>query len=210
MQSTDDRFEIVMAEVTAELPVFVCSLAGARDALALARCAIDELRVTHPQSPQSNLHASYMSPWKSHLLNQKMVPLAQTVAALTAQVAGTIAQRPLASLNLEMAVTDCWGAIYGQGDGARRHNHFPADFAAVAYLEAEEGCAPIIFAGRRRLQPRPGTLVIFPGVLDHEVPDTPGRRVVVAMNLAKKLTFPTPAADQPMRRNEACRVPAPA
>jgi hypothetical protein len=32
-------------------------------------------------------------------------------------------------------------------------------------------------------------MVMFPGILDHEVPATPGRRVVVAMNLAKRSTM---------------------
>jgi len=32
-------------------------------------------------------------------------------------------------------------------------------------------------------------LVMFPGILTHEVPATKGRRVVVAMNLHKHATF---------------------
>jgi hypothetical protein len=96
-----------------------------------------------------------------------------------------------------MVVTDCWIAVYEEGDRTVRHNHFPADFGCVVYLEAEPGCAPLIFGGKTAHQPTPGSMVLFPGILDHEVPATPGRRVVVAMNLAKRSTMfaqePSPA-----------------
>ncbi len=180
--------------VAAQLPVTVCDLSALAPQLALAREALDELRRTHPVSPESNVRAAYMSPWKSHLLNPKLEPLCAAVLALARLAARGLAVYDLAQLNLQLVVTDCWGAVYEQGDAAARHNHFPSDFACVVYLEAEEGCAPIVFGGDTPVQPRPGMLLIFPGILDHEVPDTPGRRVVVAMNLAK---VPTLAAAAP-------------
>jgi hypothetical protein len=194
MQPATDKIRIAMAPVLADLPVFVCDLTPVQPVLQMAREAIDALRLSHPDSTPSNVQALYMSPWKSHLLEPRLAPLCHTVARVASEAALSLAQRPLDTLNLEMVVTDCWGVLYEQADLARRHNHFPADFAAVAYLEADADCAPIIFAGKHTLQPRPGTLVVFPGILDHEVPATPGRRVVVAMNLSKQLTFAARAA----------------
>lgn len=87
-------------------------------------------------------------------------------------------------------IANCWGAIYEGGDSALKHKHFPADLAAVCYLEADERSAPIVFGdGRISIQPRSGMLIMFPGVLEHEVPLTEGRRVVVAMNLYKAATL---------------------
>ena len=86
-----------------------------------------------------------------------------------------------------MVVTDCWIAVYEEGDRTVRHNHFPADFGCVVYLEAEPGCAPLIFGGKTAHQPTPGSMVMFPGILDHEVPATPGRRVVVAAQSLARL-----------------------
>lgn len=59
----------------------------------------------------------------------------------------------------------------------------------MAYLEAEEKCAPLVFSGGFSVQPKPEMLIMFPGILDHEVPSNMGRRVVVAMNLHKRTTL---------------------
>lgn len=183
---TDEpKIVIGRANVPAEFPIFVCDLAAHSTQLDLARQALAELQTSVPDSTPSNVKAAYMSPWKSHALNTKLVPLCQTVASLGQYCAKLLAGRDLASMNLGLAVTDCWCAIYEDNDSAIRHNHFPADFAAVAYLEAEENCAPLVFAGKQSVQPKPGMLILFPGLLDHEVPPTAGRRTVVAFNMHK-------------------------
>ncbi|MEO6278954.1 MAG: hypothetical protein ABIP59_14140 [Roseateles sp.] len=44
-----------------------------------------------------------------------------------------------------------------------------------------------MFSKTSAYQPRPATLIVFPSVTMHEVPATPGRRVVVAMSQFKQL-----------------------
>ncbi len=185
---SNDLVTVTQAFVTAQLPLFIADLNAMPEPLRLAREALDELRISHPESTPSNVVATYMSPWKSHLLNPKFTPLCNAVVQL-ARVSAAGIGGDLAKLNVELAVSDCWGAIYETSDLTRRHNHFPAEFAAAVYLEAAEDCAPIVFSGNTPVQPRPGMLLLFPGILDHEVPATSGRRVVVAMNLYKKATF---------------------
>lgn len=187
---TEAAFTLQQASVTAQLPVFICDLSTQVDQLRLAREALDELRSAYPDATPSNVRAAYMSPWQSHGLNPKLEPLCQSVATLGRYCAQLIGGRDLAELHMGMAVTDCWGAIYERGDLALRHNHFPADFSAVVYLEAQAHCAPLVFAGAHVVQPSAGMLVLFPGLLDHEVPATPGRRVVIAMNLNKTAQIP--------------------
>ena len=85
--------------------------------------------------------------------------------------------------------SDCWGVIYENSDHTIPHTHFPSDFAAVAYLEANENCAPIIFENQIQVQPVPGSLVIFPGIMNHHVPENSDKRVIVAMNLQKFPSF---------------------
>jgi hypothetical protein len=101
----------------------------------------------------------------------------------------------LARLNWGLRVTDCWGAIYEESDYTIPHSHFPSDFSAVVYLEAEKNCAPIIFANKLVVQPKPRMLLMFPGMLLHSVPKTQGQRVVLVMNMHKFPSFPaeTPA-----------------
>ena len=190
-----EAIRVVGAQVETELPIVIAELAPIADRLRLAREAIDELRISHPQPPASNVKASYMSPWKSHLLNPKLQPLCASVVEIAKAAAPKAWSGHLDGLGLDLFVTDCWGAIYEQADRTERHNHWPADLSCVVYLEAEPGCAPLVFSGKSAFYPRPATLVMFPGITMHEVPPTPGRRVVVALNLFKQLAVPAaPAA----------------
>ena len=172
-------------EVPTTAVVYGLSIAQSHEALALARQAIDELRQSHPESTPSNVQAVYMSPWKSHLLNDKLKPLTQLIEQLTTQTVHQSLNTDLGKLGWRLSVTDCWGAIYEETDHTLPHTHFPADFAAVIYLEAGPQCAPLVFDGGVMVQPQQGTLVIFPGGLRHHVPRNADRRVVVAMNLYK-------------------------
>jgi hypothetical protein len=190
----DDKVLISTLKTQTELPVFVCELAAIQVHLDLARQALDELRLAHPETTPSNVHAAYMSPWKSHHLNAKLLPLCESAVTIAHSCSQMINAVALPSLNMELMVSDCWGAIYEQSDFAARHNHFPADFSVVIYLEADANCAPIIFSGDRVFQPQAGKMVVFPGILDHEVPASDGRRVVIAMNLLKKSTFVSAAS----------------
>ena len=72
--SDTSAVRVVGASVQTDLPIIIAELGPLADRLRLAREAIDELRVSHPQPPASNVKASYMSPWKSHLLNDKLQP----------------------------------------------------------------------------------------------------------------------------------------
>ena len=191
--SASESVRVVGASIETDLPVIIAELAPIADRLQLAREAIEELRVSHPQSPASNVKASYMSPWKSHMLNDKLRPLCASVTEIAKAAAPKAWSADLGALGLDLLVTDCWGAVYEQADHTARHNHWPADLSCVVYLEAEPGCAPLVFSKTSVYHPRPSTLVMFPGIAMHEVPATPGRRVVVAMNLFKQLALPSVA-----------------
>ncbi len=175
--------------VPTKIPVFWFSLHEHFNEIALARIAIDEVRQTHPESTPSNVKAVYMSPWKSHLLNQKFLPLCALVEQIGKQLSAEQLKADLASLNLDLKVTDCWGVIYETSDRTIPHMHYPSDLSAVVYLEAAEDCAPILFGDGFAIKPKPGLLVVFPGILLHEVPENHAKRVVVAMNLQKLPKF---------------------
>lgn len=191
--SVHESVRIVGASIQAELPVVIAELGAIADRLQLASEAIAELRVSHPQSPESNVKAAYMSPWKSHMLNDKLLPLCASVVDIAKAAAPKAWSGDLGALGLDLLVTHCWGAVYEQADHTAPHNHWPADLSCVVYLEAEPGCAPLVFSKNSAYQPRPATLIMFPGIAMHQVPATPGRRVVVAMNLFKQLAL-EPAA----------------
>ena len=183
-----------LLEVETKAPIFWWDMSHLEPVLQSARESIDDLRLTHPDSPVSNVKSVYMSPWKSHLLSDKLLPLCHEVMRLAKEVSKSYWHTDLEALNQDFMIADCWGVIYEQSDKTIAHSHYPSDFAAVMYLEADDNCAPIIFDQKLVVQPRPKTLVMFPGYLLHEVPENHGHRVIVAMNLNKIPSFPNKSA----------------
>jgi len=178
-----------LLEVETKAPIFWWDISDLRPVLDLAEQAIHELRVSHPQSPQSNVKSVYMSPWKSHLLNPKFQPLCQEAIERAKLVSKTYWNTDVQALNQDFMIADCWGVIYEQTDQTANHSHYPSDFACVIYLEADEHCAPIVFESRLQVQPRRNTMIMFPGYLMHYVPQNHARRMIVAMNLNKIPAF---------------------
>jgi len=188
MDSISD-LELTQISVPLQLPVFCCDLNPHVLELTLAKEAVEELRISHPESIESNVKATYSSSYKSHLLNSKLVPLTELVMKIAKKASKQTLSCDLDAINVDLFTADCWCAIYEKTDETIPHNHFPSDFSAVVYLEAGPLSAPIIFANSILVNPVPGTLVLFPGILNHHVPPTEGRRVVVAMNLFKVPRF---------------------
>lgn len=184
-QPNPDTLIISQLIFPALMPVFTCDLGTHRLALDLAKIGIDELRAADPNPLQSNVMAQYVSPWDSHMKNPKFQPICEIVRQIALHVSKTFLTADLHALNMDYFVKDCWGIIYEKADHTRKHNHFPADISCVLYIEAEPNCAPLLFDNGVQIQPTNNLLIMFPGVLNHEVPATPGRRVCVAMNLFK-------------------------
>ncbi len=182
---TNSLFQITQTKVPTELPVFGCSLLNHPDVLLLARLAVDELRINYPATTASNVRSEYMSPWKSHLLTNKLQPLIDLVSSKIKQASIDYLQADLTQLSFDLAVADCWCAIYEQSNYTVPHTHFPSDFATVIYLEMDEDSAPIVFSNEIVVNPSPGTVVFFPGWLVHHVPKTQGKRIIIAINYIK-------------------------
>lgn len=181
--------QINILEAPTKIPVFWLSLHEHLDQLNLARLGIEEVRASHPESTPSNVKAVYMSPWKSHQLSDKFLPLCCLVQEIGMKISIDAFKADLSSLNFDLVTTDCWGIIYETSDHTIPHMHYPSDLSAVVYLEAEEDAAPIIFGDGLMVKPQPGLLVMFPGILLHQVPANHARRVAVAMNLQKLPKF---------------------
>lgn len=199
--------------VETTLPIFWVDLGSFQNELRLAREAINELRVSHPDNTPSNVNSVYMSPWKSHRLNPKLLPLCDLVVGFAKRASLEHLNTNLERLNWGLQVTDCWGAVYEEADHTIAHSHFPSDFSGVVYLEADEDCAPIIFSNRLLVRPQPNMLIMFPGLLVHSVPENHGKRMIVAMNLHKFPDFsssaPPAAASPAQEAPQAAPAPEP-
>lgn len=173
--------------IQATMPVFSCDLSPYADALRLAREAIDELRAVDPTPIESNVKSKYVSPWDSHRRNSKLEPVCELILSAAKEASRSFLTAGFDGLNIDYFVKDCWGIIYEGEDYTTRHNHFPSDISCALYLEAEAGCAPIIFEGHVAVHPRDNLLVLFPGILQHEVPKTAAKRTVISANLFKTM-----------------------
>jgi hypothetical protein len=86
---------------------------------------------------------------------------------------------------IKFKCNDVWIAVYEKDNYTKLHTHFPADFSCIYYVDVEEDAAPLVIEEKMQIKPENGLLVIFPGILDHEVPKTNGRRIVIALNVHK-------------------------
>ena len=89
----------------------------------------------------------------------------------------------------EFFATDCWGAVYRQGEETLPHAHHPATWSFVYYVDASPFCAPLVFpTAERAIKPETGLIIIFPGWVSHSVPkqEIDKERIIVSGNIAIK------------------------
>jgi uncharacterized protein (TIGR02466 family) len=98
-------------------------------------------------------------------------------------------------------VAGCWMTSYEKNHYAHIHNHSPSDISGCYYVKSNTNDGNIFFLNPNRImsstlvyrtlpdrlfvRPRPGTLILFPGWLDHGVEPnkTDDERVSVAFNI---------------------------
>ena len=92
----------------------------------------------------------------------------------------------LAWPNIGLSFPDTWIAKYGVGDGAISHNHFPALYSFVYFVECPKGSSPLVFTtSGKRIKAEEGKVVIFSGLLHHYVPKNKCEgRIVVSGNMS--------------------------
>ena len=74
-------------------------------------------------------------------------------------------QGPLVLLSL-------WGMWYDNGIYQESHHHTPAHWSFVYYVNTPKGSSPLVFDSgcNKKIYPKSGDVVIFPGWLKHHVP----------------------------------------
>ena len=138
---------------------------------------IKEHRELYPQTNQSNVKA-WHSNWDSHKSNPKFNLIVDKVLKFC-----KIITEEHFNQKIQFECFDMWAIEYERGEYAVKHSHHPSDFACVYYVDVEPGCSPIIFEGELEINPQNGMLLIFPAILNHEVPPTDSRRIVISMNI---------------------------
>ena len=160
--------------------------------LQLAMEGVEDLRKTHSEENKLNLGAVYMSPWDSTKFTLKFYPLLRVILRCIYQACRQQFNSDLLALNFKLRAFQCWSAIYEQGNQTLFHNHFPADFSAICYLQMAGNAAPIILERTIECKIASGGLLFFQGHMNHHVPKTEGLRCVLVANFYKlPSTVPT-------------------
>jgi hypothetical protein len=98
---------------------------------------------------------------------------------------------PNASMwNGSWEVTNMWGLIYKKGDYSKEHDHDPAIYSFVYFVNCPSGSSPLKFHGHK-INPKDGNLIIFPSNLRHWVPvhKLNKDRIVISGNLNVSTEF---------------------
>jgi len=150
-----------------------------------------EHRQNNPESNSSNVKA-WHSDYLTHLGNPKFQPLIDEVMGAIRFISDEYYEQK----NVYYEVLNLWAMMYENEEFTTRHNHWPSEFGVCYYVDVDPDCAPVIFESNQDdgvndknkplvIHPKNGMLVIWPGILEHEVPSTKGKRMAVSMNIDK-------------------------
>ena len=72
---------------------------------------------------------------------------------------------------VDMYVHDCWGAVYRKGDYTKDHDHWPALWSFVFYVDSCDSCAPLLLptSNNKVFFPENGKMIVFPAWIIHNV-----------------------------------------
>ena len=66
---------------------------------------------------------------------------------------------------------DLWGQLYNEGSYQVPHDHLPAHWSFVYYVNTPRGSSPLVFTTTgKRIKAEDGKVLIFPSTLFHHVP----------------------------------------
>ena len=147
---------------------------------------VAELISQHRKNDNTN-HPSNVKAWRSSFFTHQETNLFDDVVKyLVDKCDETIAEYYDAHVKHECI--QMWVMEYEKGNYAARHSHYPADWSAVFYAKMDEKSSPVVIENSVVINPKSGTLVLFPGTLEHKVLPTSSPRKVLAMNLIKDNT----------------------
>ena len=164
-------------------PVFTITIPDYKRINAELKEYIERHRHKYNGTKMSNLKVSWRSNFILH--EECPEPIIKELIDYILGVTKKLSDYYQKGLEVPMYVDNFWIAEYTEGNYARKHGHYPSDWAVVYYIEVEENASPLRFADRLDVVPEEGMIVLFPGILEHRVKPTTGRRVCAAMNLHK-------------------------
>ena len=130
-----------------------------------------------PNSFEKNFTNSLRTPW--HIIKY------DSIKWLADQVTGAIGQYDNCKEG-SLVCNEIWGIISQSKTNYKSHNHYPATWSAVIYIDCPEGSGSTVWpAVDKKVKPIDGHVCIFPGWLNHYVEPTSDntRRIIVSCNV---------------------------
>ncbi|SVA19729.1 uncharacterized protein METZ01_LOCUS72583 [marine metagenome] len=87
---------------------------------------------------------------------------------------------------IDMQTSECWGAVYREGDFTQSHDHWPQLWSWVYNVECCSECSPLVFpTSSYKISPKEGTMILFPAWVLHSVPSQTCNhdRIIIAGNI---------------------------
>ena len=134
---------------------------------------ISDFRKEYPESDNSNVKA-WHSHFDTHVKEPKFNILIDRVMD---------ASKDFINIKCNLYLLNFWVMEYEKWNHAVKHNHWPATLSGVYYIDVEENSSPIIFENNFAIKPKNGMLLLFPSIVNHEVPPSKGKRIVASINL---------------------------
>ena len=88
----------------------------------------------------------------------------------------------------DLRVSESWGLIYRIYNSTGVHQHWPSLWSYTYCVSGCKNCSPLVFptvVGDNKIYPEAGQLILFPGWVNHEVPEQKcdHERIMVAGNI---------------------------
>ncbi len=174
--------KVTMRNVKKQQPVFTTILDNYENLNKHLLKLIASYREAYPKTEEHTNLRAWRSEYDTHCREEKFDFLIQECCALANSVTKSLYDETSPFLP-----SGFWIAQYDEGNYARKHHHYPADWSAVYYIDVDSNSSPIIFEDNLSVAPENGMMVLFPGTLEHRVEPTKSPRTVAAMNIVKRL-----------------------
>ena len=152
---------------------------------------INTINLYKEKFPQNYTDSINVNVWQSNWEMQNQ-PGIDEVANLAKELTKSIATKTYNFPIFNPEIVDCWVNIYRNNSGCRVHQHFPATFSLVYYVQVPDKSGEIYFPDLEiNLNPEPGLLLCFRGDLWHGVQFnlTSNDRIVIGINVVHKHQF---------------------
>ena len=143
-----------------EIKPYCFDISDKVDLLHIKNCILN-FKENNPISNTSNVYA-----WHTDYFLHNKTNVFDNLLTIITDIVNLLDSRKNYTVKLE----NSWAVVYQKLDSAINHNHSPALYSSILYIDVDENSSPTIFENNLSVKPVNGKLVIFPGMLNHYVP----------------------------------------